>query len=140
MRLLFLLLFMLTISCGHEPSATKVGQSYIDLLNRIGKELTNDAENDVMKLIAKSCTKKVNGAVWFEKREEFLPQLLSTGQKIGHWVIHPLAIIPGADDRTVVVHFRVTSNNPDSWITMVILRFDDSLQIREIVEVFNKQD
>jgi hypothetical protein len=117
-----------------------VGKNYAALLNQIGAEQTLSHEKAVSLLCAPHCKKIVNGAVWFEERDRFLPQLLSTGEKVGFWSIELLDVIPGKDDRTVVVRFLVHTEKSGVWNTMVILRCNDQLLITEINEVFNSYE
>lgn len=114
-----------------------VGMGYIELLNQIGAAQNLSHAKNVSLLIAPSCKKIVNGALWFEGVEHFLPQLLSTGEKVGFWSIEPLDIIPGKDERTVVVRFLVHTEKAGIWCTFVSLRCNDQLLITEINEVFN---
>jgi len=117
-----------------------VGENYIALLNRIGANQNSSREKDVSSLVAPSCKKIVNGALWYEGSEHFLPQLLSTGEKVGFWSIESLDVIPGKDNRTVVVRFLVHTEKAGIWNTMVILRCNDALSITEISEVFNSYE
>lgn len=117
-----------------------VGENYMDLLNRIGADQTLSYENDVRSLCASGCKKIVNGSLWFEGAEHFVPQLLGTGEKVGFWRIEPLDIIPGQDGRTVVVRFLVPTEKGGTWNTLVILRCNDQLLITEINEIFNSYE
>lgn len=117
-----------------------VGESYMALLNRIGADQTLSYENDVLSLCAPGCKKIVNGSLWFEGAEHFVPQLLGTGEKVGFWSIEPLDIIPGQDGRTVVVRFLVPTEKAGTWNTLVILRCNDELLITEINEIFNSYE
>ncbi|MBI2743587.1 MAG: hypothetical protein HYX48_06695 [Chlamydiales bacterium] len=117
-----------------------VGQEYIALLNRIGASQNLSHEKDVLSLCSPDCKKIVNGALWFERREKFLPQLLSTGEKVGFWSIESLDVIPGKDERTVVVRFLVHTEKAGVWNTLVILRCNDELLVTEINEVFNSYE
>jgi len=136
------------ISCFH-PAPLKeetmktlvvVGKEYVSLLNRIGADQNLSHVKDVLSLCAPKCKKIVNGSVWFEGREHFVSQLLSTGEKVGFWRIEPLDIIPGKDDRTVVVRFLVHTEKAGIWNTLVILRCNSELLITEINEVFNSYE
>jgi hypothetical protein len=117
-----------------------VGKSYIDLLNQIGALQNLSHEETVLSLCAPNCRKIVNGSLWFQGIENFVPQLLSTGQKVGFWKLEPLDIIPGKDERTVVVRFLVHTEKAGTWNTLVILRCDDKLLITEINEIFNSYE
>jgi hypothetical protein len=117
-----------------------VGESYIDLLNRIGANQNLSYEKDVLSLCAPGCRKIVNGALWYDGAEYFVSQLLSTGEKVGFWSIESLDIIPGNDGRTVVVRFLVPTEKAGVWNTLVILRCNDDLLITEISEIFNSYE
>lgn len=121
-------------------SLAKVGENYIALLNRIGAHQNLSHEKDAQALCAPHCKKIVNGALWFEGAEHFVPQLLSTGEKVGFWSMEPLDIIPGKDERTVVIRFLVHTEKAGIWNTLVILRCNDDLLITEINEVFNSYE
>lgn len=130
-----------SISIGDKEEATKrldsIGKTYVDLLNNIGTDQARSYEKDVAALIAPNCKKIVNGSVWFEGIEHFVPQLISTYQKVGSWTIEPLDTLPGRDGRSVVAHFLVPTEKAGIWNTLVILRCNDDFQITEINEVVN---
>jgi hypothetical protein len=117
-----------------------VGESYIALLNRIGANQDLSHEKDVLSLCAPDCKKIVNGSLWYEGVEHFVPQLLSTGEKVGFWSIKPLDMIPGKDDRTVVIRFLAPTEKAGIWNSLVILRCNDELLITEINEIFNSYE
>ena len=121
-------------------SLEQVGKDYMALLERIGTKQDLSHAPEVERSFASSCKKLVNGALWYEGREKFLPQLLKTGKEIGVWGIQPLDVIPGADGKTVVVRFLVTSKVKGTWNTLVILRCNETFQITEINEVFNNYE
>lgn len=117
-----------------------IGKSYMDLLNRIGADQNLSHEKEAFALCTPNCKKIVNGALWYENIEQFVPQLLSTGEKVGFWSIEPLDLIPGQDGRTVVVRFLVHTERAGVWNTLVILHCNDDLQITEINEIFNSYE
>jgi hypothetical protein len=119
---------------------TQVGNDYMTLMNRIGSEQNLSHSKEVMTLFAPSCKKIVNGAVWYESADNYLPQLLATGEKVGFWSIEPLDVIPGADNRTVVIRFLVHTEKAGIWNTLVILRCNEQHLITEINEVFNSYE
>ncbi len=114
-----------------------VGKDYIALLNRIGAHQNLSYMKDVEALCAPNVVKIVNGEVWFKNVADFLPQLIKTGKDIGFWNMEALDIIPGKDDRTVVLRFIVKTEKGGNWMTMVIIRCNGDLRITEIKEVFN---
>lgn len=114
----------------------RVAESYVAVLNQMGRgELPS--QSDIDALCAEECVKVVNGATWYEGRDNFIPQLLKTQENVGSWEIRPLDIIPGQDGSTVVLHFVVPTERGACWNTMVILRCNAAFQIEEIYEVFN---
>jgi hypothetical protein len=121
-------------------NVSSVGKDYMDLLNQIGNAQNLSHEKNVLKICSPTCKKIVNGSLWFEGVEHFIPQLLSTGEKVGIWSIEPLDNIPGKDERTVVVRFLVHTEKAGTWNTLVILRCNDQLLITEINEIFNSYE
>lgn len=121
-------------------SLADIGRSYLDLLKRIGVERTKEYAQEVESLFAPSCKKIVNGEVWYESRDDFLPQLLSTGKAAGLWNIQNLAIIPGIDGKTVVIHFIAPTENIGIWNAITILRCNEQQKIIEIDEIFNSYE
>ncbi len=121
-------------------SLRSVGDNYIALLNRIGAEQNLSHENDASALCVPDCQKIVNGAVWYKGVEHFVPQLLTTGEKVGFWRMEALDVIPGKDERTVVIRFLVHTEKAGVWNTLVILRCNSELLITEINEIFNSYE
>lgn len=114
-----------------------IANNYMSLLLRMGMDLTASYQHDVEALFAPECKKIVNGSVWYEGLENFIPQLLTTGERVGAWQIEPLDVIANADGTSVVVRFLVTTESAGIWNTMVILRCNNDFLITEINEIFN---
>ncbi len=152
-HVLFFLCLVLSIFCQTQAVAFQlshvmeqnvrtvadVATSYIDLLNRIGASPNASYADDVESLFAPDCIKIVNGSIWFEDSSQVVPQLQRTAEEVGSWSIKLLDLIPGQDERTVVVRFLVPTEK-GIWNTLVILRCNDQLQITEINEVFNNYE
>ncbi|MFI5333775.1 MAG: hypothetical protein ACHQT8_01250 [Chlamydiales bacterium] len=51
-----------------------IGQSYMNLLNQIGAAQNLSHAKNALALCAPTCKKIVNGSVWFEGVEHFVPQ------------------------------------------------------------------
>lgn len=117
-----------------------IGKEYMDLMNQIGSHPKASYDQRITRLFSPNCKKIVNGALWYEGSENYLPQLQTTAEKIGFWSIEPLDIIPGKDNKTVVIRFLVHTKGSLLWNTLVILRVDDSGRITEINEVFNNYE
>ena len=117
-----------------------IGKDYIALVHEMGNKENGSYEKRVLSLCTPDCKKIVNGAVWYEGAKNFVPQLVSTKEKVGLWTMETLDIIPGKDDRTVVVRFIVRTEKAGIWNTLVILRCNDQLLIEEINEIFNSYE
>lgn len=130
-----------SISIGDKEEATKrletLGKNYIDLLNQIATGQERSYEQDVSTVCASNCKKIVNGSVWFEGAEHFVPQIVSAGQKVGSWSIELLDSIPGRDGRSIVLRYLVPTEKAGIFNTLVILRCNDQFQITEINEIYN---
>jgi hypothetical protein len=121
-------------------SLVDIGNDYMALLNRIGAEQNLSHQNKASSLCAPHCKKIVNGALWYQGVDNFVPQLLSTAEKVGFWTIEPLDVISSQDGRTIALRFLVRTEKAGIWNTCVILRCDDALFITEINEVFNSYE
>ncbi len=133
-----------SISVGDKEETTKrldtVAQNYIDLLDSVGTDQERTYDQEVASLFAPECTKIVNGAVWFEGAEHFIPQLIAAGENVGSWTVDLLDVIPGRDGRDIVVRYLLPTEKAGTWNALVILRCNDLFQIVEINEVFNVYD
>jgi hypothetical protein len=134
------ILHPLKIEEENMKSLMTVGKAYIELLNQIGAAQNLSHESKVAGLCSTDCRKIVNGSVWYENSEEFLPQLIETKEKVGFWRIDPLDIIPGSDGKTILIRFLAHTEKEGVWNSMVILRCNDELLIEEINEVFNSYE
>jgi hypothetical protein len=132
-----LLFFFSTIQAEEPMDLKTTAERYVALLNRIGSDQTIAHQKEANDLCTPHCKKIVNGAVWYETRDRFVPQLLETGEKVGFWSIEPLDIISGSDGKNVVIRFLVPTEKAGTWNTLVILRCNADGKITEINEIFN---
>lgn len=113
-----------------------VAEEYTELLNRIGHNIVTVENSDILAICTPDLKKVVNGAVWFQGAENFLPQLRATSAGLGIWSLELKEILVSKDERTVVLRHIVHTVNGPLWTAMAILRCNQDLMIYEIDEIF----
>ena len=143
MRIISILLSTLVLA--HSAVASKEtfdiqksAQSYVDYLNAIGKAGTvKDVEG--APLLAKECTKIINGGALFKEGAKLLPQLDEALKGVEGWDVKLLNTTVGkigeAPVRMVSVLYKLTSKKMGSFRTSAFLTYDDTGALTEINEV-----
>ena len=109
---------------------------YIEFINHMGGEESFDSNFTL--ICAPDIKKIVNGKLQLKSREEFIQQLQSLKQMVGHWVIKPVDVVISTEDRAVAVRLVIAIEKTRTQTALVILRYTPELQVQEINEVFTQ--
>jgi hypothetical protein len=140
--LFFLSIFISQLNCvenmnlGDDSEVLDLASRYINFINRIGCGEDSKGE-DADALFAPECRKHFNGRWVAESRQAFVDDLLSVYKNYGSWKLIPNDVIQVADRNSIILWINIEAESFGANTALVILRYDASGLIEEIIEVFS---